>query len=91
MGGVVSVTVSDTAQIPVLFVMPDNSLVAPSDYGNGFTYTGSGLPTGTTVSSSGLVSAGSTAGSGEVEISWTDGESTFALPVNVEVVNPPSP
>lgn len=90
-GGVVSVTVSDTAQIPVLFVMPDNSLVAPSDYGNGFTYTGSGLPSGTTVSSSGLVSAGSTAGSGEVEISWTDGESTFALPVNVEVVNPPSP
>ena len=87
-GGVVEVPKSGTAQIPVRFVMPDNSLVAPTDYATGFTYTGSGLPTGTTVSTSGIVSAGTTTGDGEVSVSWTDGDSTYTLPVNVSVVTP---
>ena len=82
-----SVATGDTVQIPIRFVMPDNSLVPPSDYASGFTYTSSGLPTGTTVSSSGVISAGTTAGSAEVEITYTDGISTFTLPVNVEVVS----
>lgn len=91
-GGLVTVEKSSTGQIPVMFVMPDNSLVPPADYSSGFTYTGTGLPTGTTVSASGLISAGSTAGDGgEVSIQWTDGDSTFTCPVNVSVVNPPSP
>ena len=90
-GGLVSVEKSSTAQIPVMFVMPDNSLVPPADYSTGFTYTGAGLPSGTTVSGSGLISAGSTAGDAEISIEWTDGDATFTCPVNVSVVNPPSP
>ena len=90
-GGLVTVEKSSTAQIPVMFVMPDNSLVPPADYSTGFTYTGSGLPSGTTVSASGLLSASTTAGDGEVAIEWTDGDATYTCPVNVSVVNPPSP
>lgn len=86
-GGVVSVEQSSSAQIPVRFVMPDNSLQIPSSYATGFTYTGSGLPTGTTVSSSGVITSGATAGSGEVTVEYTDGVSTFTCPVNVEVLS----
>lgn len=86
-GGVVSLPVSSEAQIPVRFVMPDGSLQIPPSYSTGFTYTGSGLPTGTTVSTSGLISSSTTAGEAEVEVSWTDGDNTFTCPVNVEVTS----
>lgn len=85
-GGIVSIDKNSTAQIPVRFVMPDNSLAVPTDYTTGFTYTGSGLPSGTSVSTGGVITSGSTAGDGEVEIAYTDGENTFNLPVNVEVL-----
>lgn len=86
-GGLVSVPVSSSVQIPVYLVMPDNTLVKPTSYSAGFTYTGSGLPTGTSVSAAGVVTAGSTAGDGEVEITYTDGENDFSCPVNVSVVS----
>lgn len=86
-GGLVSLPISSVKQIPVYLVMPDNTLVKPTSYSTGFTYTGSGLPTGTSVSTAGVVSSGTTAGDGEVEISWTDGENTFTCPVNVEVTS----
>ena len=86
-GGLVSVPVSGTAQIPVYLVMPDNTLVKPTSYSTGFTYTGSGLPSGTSVNAAGVIAAGSTAGSGEVLISYTDGENTFEYPVNCEVIS----
>ena len=86
-GGLVSLPISTTKQIPVYLVMPDNTLVKPTSYSTGFTYTGSGLPTGTTVSASGVISAGSTAGDAEVDIAWTDGENTFHCPVNVSVTS----
>ena len=86
-GGLVSLPISSTKQIPVYLVMPDHTLVKPTSYSTGFTYTGSGLPTGTSVSVAGVVSSGTTAGSGEVEISYTDGENTFTCPVNVEVTS----
>lgn len=86
-GGLVSLVKSTSKQIPVYLVMPDNTLVKPTSYSTGFTYTGSGLPTGTTVSAAGVISAGSTAGDGEVVISWTDGDATFTCPVNVSVTN----
>ena len=87
-GGLVTLEKSSTAQIPVYLVMPDNTLVKPTSYITGFTYTGSGLPSGTSVSAAGVVSSGSTAGDGEVEISWTDGVNTFTCPVNVSVLSP---
>lgn len=87
-GGIVSLATSSSKQIPVYFVMPDNSLVKPTSYSSGFTYTGSGLPTGTSVTNAGIVNAGSTAGAdGEVEITYTDGVNSFTLPVNVEVTS----
>lgn len=86
-GGVVSLPVSSTAQIPVRFVMPDNSLQVPPSYSIGFTYTGSGLPSGTTVSDAGVISSGTTAGDGEILVSWTDGSDTYTVPVNVEVTS----
>ncbi len=87
-GGLVSVATGSSRQIPVMFAMPDNSLVHPTSYSTGFTYTGSGLPSETSVSTSGLVTAGSTAGDGEVIVTYTDGVSSFELPVNVEVYAP---
>ena len=86
-GGLVSLPVSDSAQIPVYLVMPDNTLVKPTSYSTGFTYTGSGLPSGTSVSANGLITSGSTAGDGEVEIEFTDGENEFTCPVNISVVS----
>ncbi len=86
-GGLVSLPISTSKQIPVYLVMPDNTLVKPTSYSTGFTYTGSGLPSGTSVSAAGLITAGSTAGDGEIEISYTDGENTFTCPVNVEVTS----
>lgn len=87
-GGLVSLKKSSSKQIPVFFVMPDNSLVAPGNYSSGFTYAASGLPSGSNVSSSGVITAGSTAGtSGEVTVTYTDGVNTFSVPVNVEITN----
>lgn len=86
-GGLVSLPISTTKQIPVYLVMPDNTLVKPTSYSTGFTYTGSGLPTGTSVSAGGVISAGSTAGDGEVEIEYTDGEATYSAVINVEVTS----
>lgn len=86
-GGIVSLPISTTRQIPVYLVMPDNTLVKPTSYSTGFTYTGSGLPSGTSVSAAGVVSAGSTAGDGEVEIAYTDGENDFSCVLNVEVTS----
>ena len=85
-GGLVSLPVSSTKQIPVYFVMPDNSLVRPTSYSTGFTYTGTGLPTGTSVSAAGVITSGATAGDGgEILVAYTDGENEFSCPVNCEV------
>ena len=86
-GGLVSVPVSGTKQIPVYFAMPDNSLVKPTSYSSGFTYTGSGLPTGTSVSAAGVILAGATAGDAEVPNDYTDGLNNGESPVNVSVVS----
>lgn len=86
-GGLVSLPISSVKQIPVYLVMPDNTLVKPTSYSTGFTYTGSGLPTGTSVSTAGVVSSGSATGDGECLIEWTDGENEFSCPVNISVVS----
>ena len=86
-GGLVSLPISSVKQIPVYLVMPDNTLVKPTSYSTGFTYTGSGLPTGTSVSTAGVVSSGTATGDGECLIEWTDGENEFSCPVNISVVS----
>ena len=86
-GGLVSVAVSQTAQIPVRLVMANGQLVVPPNYSSGFTYTATGAPSGTTVSSAGVVSAGSTAGDFEVAVSYDNDGETLSTPVNVSVAS----
>lgn len=84
-GGLVTVSTSGTAQIPVRFVMENGQLVTPSNYATNFTYTASGQPSGTTVSASGVVNAGATAGDFEVAVSYDNDGTTLNCPVNVSV------
>ena len=86
-GGLVTVTASGTAQIPVRFVMENGQLVAPGSYGTNFLYNATGAPTGTTVSNSGVVSAGATAGDFEVLVSYQNDGEMLTCPVNVSVVS----
>ena len=71
-GGAISVAQGSTAQIPVKYVMPDNSLVQPTysdlDYESDTTAVA-------TVSNAGVVS-GATAGSAEVTITLTKADDT---------------
>lgn len=83
-GGSVTVKRSTTAQIPVRFVLANNETVPVTDF-TGFTFTGSGLPSGTTVSNKGVISAGATNGDGEIAVSYTNGSTTLTCPVNVSV------
>lgn len=84
-GGLVSVPSEETKQIPVRFVMENGQLVIPADYGDGFTYTASGAPSGTSVSTTGIVTAGGTAGDFEVAVSYDNDGTTLTTPVNVSV------
>jgi hypothetical protein len=86
-GGLVSVPVSGTAQIPVRLVMANGQLVTPGSYATGFTYTDTGAPSGTSVSDAGVVTAGTTAGDFEVTISYDNEGETLTTPVNVSVVS----
>jgi len=86
-GGVVSLVKSTSKQIPVRFVMADGSLVVPSSYSTGFTYTPTSAPSGTTVSSAGVISAGSTAGDCDCLISYTDGTNTYTCEMEISVTN----
>lgn len=85
-GGVVSVTANETAQINSKFVMANGQLVPISDYSN-VTYEFTTEVTGSTVSNTGLITAGATAGDGEVQVEWTDGETTYSDFINVSVVS----
>ena len=85
-GGLVTVPKSSSKQIPVRIVVGDGSLVVPSSYETGFSYTLTGAPTGTTVSTAGVVTAGSTDGDCECAITYTDSAGTqYTCPVNVSV------
>ena len=87
-GGVATLPKSSTKQIPVRIVVGDGSLVIPSSYSVGFTYTLTGAPSGTSVSSAGVITSGTTAGDCECEITYTDSAGTeYSCPVNVTVSN----
>lgn len=68
-GGVVSVSKGEKAQIPIRFVMANGELVTPASYGL-CSYKLANAPTGTTVSDSGLVTAGNTAGDTDFTVSY---------------------
>lgn len=84
-GGVVSVAASETAQIPVRFVMQNGELVIPGSYSDGFTYTATNAPEGTTVSEAGLITAGATAGDFDVAVAYDNGGKTLDLSIQVSV------
>ena len=84
-GGVVSLPVSTTAQIPVRLVAQNGELVVPGNYSDGFTYTPTGAPTGTQVSSAGVIQAGSTPGDFLVKIEYQDGTETLTATIQVSV------
>lgn len=84
-GGVVSLPVSTTAQIPVRLVAQNGELVVPASYSEGFTYTPTGAPTGTQVSAAGIIQAGSTPGDFQVKIEYQDGTETLTATIQVSV------
>lgn len=86
LNGAVSVAVDADAQIPVRFIAGDKSLVVPSSYASGFTYTlATGGSTYASVSSAGVVT-GVAEGETEVTVKYTVDESTsYEFPVNIEV------
>lgn len=84
-GGSVDVAASETAQIPVRFVMQNGELVIPASYSDGFTYTATGAPEGTTVSASGLITAGAAAGDFDVAITYDNGGEDLKLSITASV------
>ena len=86
LNGAVSVVVDGTAQIPVRFVAGDKSLVVPSSYATGFTYTlAEGGSTYASVSSAGVVT-GVAEGATEVTVKYTvDDATSYEFPVNIDV------
>lgn len=83
-GGLVSVAANGSIQIPVKYVMADESLVQPTY--SALKFTASGEPSGTTVSETGVVNAGATAGDFEVTIEYpATGTAEYSCVCNVSV------
>ena len=83
-GGGVTVATSGNVQIPVKYVMVNNTLAQPNYSDLGFSVD-AGTATGTTVSATGLVTGGSSAGEATVTIKYpkSGGTYTCIVPVNV--------
>lgn len=84
-GGVVSLPVSTTAQIPVRLVAQNGELVQVGDTTTGWTYTLNGAPTGTEVSASGLITAGSTAGDATCTVTYENGGNPLTATIQVSI------
>lgn len=82
-GGVVSLPVSTTAQIPVKFVMENGELVTPN-YAE-LTYEMKTAIEGTTVSAAGVITAGSTAGEGDLQVTYSGGKKPVSTMAAVSV------
>lgn len=82
-GGVLTVAASETAQIPVRIVMADGSLVTPSNYASGFTYSIASSAVAS-VSDSGVVT-GTAAGDTECTITYEAGSQSYSCVINVSV------
>lgn len=84
-GGVVSLPVSTTAQIPVRLVAQNGELVQVGDTTTGWTYTLNGAPTGTKVSASGLITAGTTPGDCTCTATYENGGDPLTATIQVSV------
>lgn len=84
-GGVVSLPVSTTAQIPVRLVAQNGELVQVGDTTTGWTYTLKGAPTGTNVSASGLITGGSTPGDCSCVVTYENGGDPLTATIQVSV------
>lgn len=84
-GGVVSLPVSTTAQIPVRLVAQNGELVQVGDTTTGWTYTLNGAPTGTEVSASGLITAGTTPGDCNCVVAYENGGDPLTATIQVSV------
>lgn len=84
-GGVVSLPVSTTAQIPVRLVAGNGELVQVGDTTTGWTYTLNGAPTGTEVSASGLIAAGTTPGDCNCVVTYENGGDPLTATIQVSV------
>lgn len=82
-GGVVSLPVSTSAQMPVKFVMANGELVN-ANYAE-LSYELVGAPEGTQVSTTGLITAGTAAGDGEIIATYTAGSETYKVNANLSV------
>lgn len=83
-GGVITVPVSTTKQVPVRLVMANGQLVEPN-YSE-LQYALTGAPSGTTVSSAGVITAGATAGDCEITCTYT-GDETYTVEASVSVTS----
>lgn len=84
-GGVVSLPVSTTAQIPVRLVAQNGELVQISDTETGWSYTLNGAPTGTQVSDAGVVQAGSTPGDCTCTVTYENGGNPLTATIQVSI------
>lgn len=84
-GGVVSLPVSTTAQIPVRLVAQNGELVQVGDTTTGWTYTLNGAPTGTEVSASGLITAGTTPGDCTCTATYENGGDPLTATIQVSI------
>lgn len=84
-GGVVSLPISSTAQIPVRLVAQNGELVQVGDTTTGWTYTLKGAPTGTNVSASGLITSGSTPGDCSCVVTYENGGDPLTATIQVSV------
>lgn len=86
-GGVVSLPISSSAQIPVRLVAGNGELVQVGDTTTGWTYTLKGAPTGTNVSASGLITSGSTPGDCSCVVTYENGGDPLTATIQVSVTS----
>lgn len=84
-GGVVSLPISSSAQIPVRLVAGNGELVQVGDTTTGWTYTLKSAPTGTEVSASGLITSGSTPGDCSCVVTYENGGDPLTATIQVSV------
>ena len=85
-GGLVTVSAGSTTQIPVKYVMADESLVSPVY--TDLAYSATSPPSGTTVTTAGVIQAGETTGDFEITIQYpAQGDPQFTTVTNASVIS----
>lgn len=76
-GGSITVQEGTTEQIVTEIEMSDGSVITPTDFETGFTYTADSLPDGTSISADGVITGGGVPGTFNVTVSYISGGQTF--------------